>query len=49
MSCFATYFIAPGIRLIDDEDAFARSGRINEPISDFGIGEPCLFELKQGY
>lgn len=48
MSYFSTQFIVPTMRLTNDQDAVRILGRPIEDITDFGIGEPCLFELMQG-
>lgn len=49
MSYFASTLIAPHIRLVTDQEAAKIFGRSIEGITDFGIGEPCLFELIQGF
>lgn len=43
---FATQFTVPTTRSATDREVFA--GVSKEPIKDFGIGEPCLYELVQG-
>lgn len=48
MSYFASIFIVPHIRLVTDQEAAKISARSIERITDFRIGEPCLFELTQG-
>lgn len=43
---FATQFTVPIIRPATDHEMFG--DQVMEPIKDFGIGDPCLFELTQG-
>lgn len=46
LTFFATQFTVPTIRPATDREMFGN--QLMEPIKDFGIGEPCLFELTQG-
>lgn len=48
LSCFSVQLIAPQFKLVTDQDIVALMGYPPGPITDFGIGEPCLYELKQG-
>lgn len=43
---FATQFISPTTRPVSDRE-IAHADQL-EPITNFGIGEPCLLELTQG-
>lgn len=48
LSCFSVQLIAPQFKLVTDQEIVALMGYSPGPITDFGIGEPCLYELKQG-
>lgn len=49
MSYCSVLLIAPQFILTDDRDIELFTGYAPDPITDFGIGIPCLYELKQGY
>lgn len=48
MSYCSMLLIAPQFILTDDREVELFTGNAPEPITDFGIGIPCLYELKQG-
>lgn len=48
MSVFTTQFTVPRTRPATDHEMHALYGYSYGPIQDFGIGEPCLFELVHG-
>lgn len=48
LSVFTTQLISPQINLVTDDEITRVKGYTPEPIMNFGIGEPCLYELKQG-
>lgn len=48
MSVFSTLLVSPQIRLVNDYEISLVKGYFPGPITNFGIGEPCLNELKQG-
>lgn len=46
---FSTQLISPRIKLVSDHEMSLVKGFHPGPITNFGIGEPCLNELKQGF
>lgn len=48
ITIFSMQMIAPEVKLATDDEIKSIRGYSPEPISDFGIGEPCLYELKRG-
>lgn len=48
MSYCSMLLIAPQFILTDDREIELFTGNTPDPITDFGIGIPCLYELKQG-
>lgn len=48
MSYFSMQLIAPQFKLVSDHEIKTITGYSPAPITDFGIGEPCLYELKHG-
>lgn len=48
LSVFSTQLISPQIKLVTDHEISLVKGYSPGPITNFGIGEPCLNELKQG-
>lgn len=48
MSIFTTLLVSPQIKLVTDYEISLVKGYYPDPITNFGIGEPCLNELKQG-
>lgn len=48
MSYCSMLLIAPEFILVDDRDIETFTGSAPDPITDFGIGIPCLYELRQG-
>lgn len=48
LSVFSTQLISPQIKLVTDHEISLVKGFSPGPITNFGIGEPCIIELKQG-
>lgn len=48
LTLFSTQLISPEIKFMTDEEIRLEEGNAPEPINDFGIGESCLYELRQG-
>lgn len=48
MSYCSMLLIAPQFILVDDHEIELFTGSAPDPITDFGIGIPCLYELRQG-
>ncbi|XP_055304739.1 uncharacterized protein LOC129569665 [Sitodiplosis mosellana] len=48
LSAFSTQLISPQIKLLTDHEISLVKGFHPGPVTNFGIGEPCLNELKQG-
>ena len=48
MSYCSMLLIAPQFILTNDREIELLTGNAPDPITDFGIGIPCLYELKQG-
>lgn len=48
MTFFTVQLIAPQFRLVSDQRFMIETGISPESITDFGIGEACLSELRQG-
>lgn len=48
VSLFTVQLIAPQFGLVSDQQIISETGISPGSITDFGIGEPCLLELRQG-
>lgn len=48
ITIFSIQLIVPEIKLATDEEIKTIMGASSESVSDFGIGEPCLYEFKRG-
>lgn len=49
LTLFSTQLISPQIKLATDEEIRLNDGYSPGPTADFGIGESCLYELRQGF
>lgn len=48
LTIYSSQLISPNIKLATDQEMKEAKGYLPMPNTNFGLGEPCLYELKQG-